>query len=206
MAASSICILDYGSGNVKSVYNMLSSISKNVQISNDTKVLEAASHIILPGVGAFGSAMEKIHEYIPMEVLVERIFKNGIPFLGICVGMQVMAQLGFEFGEHPGLGWIPGKVERLVTGTLPLPHMGWNDILPKCTCSLLKDLPESPDFYFLHSFAFKEIPSDYIIATSNYGEDFPCIIAKDNIFGVQFHPEKSQEAGMTLMRNFIKIE
>lgn len=200
-----VCILDYGSGNVQSVYNMLSTIESNVVISNNPDDIVSATHIILPGVGAFGAAMEKIKNTIPMGVLKTEVFEKKKPFLGICVGLQVLADRGFEFGEHYGLGWISGTVEKIETGSLPLPHIGWNSIKIVNHSPLLDHFDNNQDFYFVHSFAFKEKNATNIVATTEYGQEFNSIISKDNIYGVQFHPEKSQKAGKVLLENFLKI-
>lgn len=200
-----ICILDYGSGNVKSVYNMVKMITSNVEISNKTKSIKEATHIILPGVGAFGSAIRKINKHIPLAILEYEVKKLNKPFLGICVGMQVLADKGYEFGEHKGLGWIPGTVSRLNSKNLPLPHVGWNDLKILRKSKLTKNIGLHPDFYFLHSFVLHEKKLENVLATTDYGEKFNSIINKKNIFGVQFHPEKSQKVGMMLFKNFFNI-
>lgn len=201
-----VCILNYGSGNVKSVYNMLLSLSKDVVISNKADDICNASHIILPGVGAFGASMDKIKNKIPLKILEDNILNKKKPFLGICVGMQVLSQKGYEFGEHAGLAWIAGRVERLDSHELPLPHIGWNNIEIVNSSALLQDLKDNQDFYFVHSFVFKALNPENIIAQTEYGEKFISIINQDNIYGVQFHPEKSQKAGKLLMSNFLKLK
>lgn len=202
---NSVCILNYGAGNVKSVYNLFESIVKSVIVSNDPKEILQASHLVLPGVGAFGSAMRKIRESIPLAELEEAVLSKKRPFLGICVGMQVLAESGMEFGEHRGLGWIPGTVEKLTALGAPLPHIGWNNISPKRQSPLLIDLGPEPDFYFVHSFVFHATDPGNVLATSEYGEEFCSVIQSDNIYGVQFHPEKSQKAGIQLVNNFLAI-
>jgi len=204
--ARSVCILDYGSGNVKSVYNLLQELTPNVKISNSPHDMEEASHLILPGVGAFGAAMRKVKEKIPMDPLREQVFGRRKPFLGICVGMQVLATRGIEFGSHEGLGWIPGEVGELSTGEFPLPHIGWNDISVTKEAPLMRELNRGVDFYFLHSFAFRPEDPSLVLATAEYGERFCSAIHLDNIMGVQFHPEKSQRAGKILMGNFLSLE
>jgi len=202
-----VCLLDYGSGNVKSVYNMISILTSNVKISNNPSDIKAASHLILPGVGAFATAMEKIHKSIPLKVLQAEVFEKKKPFLGICVGMQVLATVGLEFGKCSGLNWIPGQVDKLRSEDLPLPHIGWNNITFKKPSSVTKRFTPEPDFYFLHSYAYKleTVDPSYVIATAMYGEEFCAVIEKDNIFGVQFHPEKSQKAGKILLENFLSL-
>ncbi|GGY28868.1 imidazole glycerol phosphate synthase subunit HisH [Pseudoduganella albidiflava] len=200
-----ICILDYGSGNVKSVYNLFSEVSGNVTVSNAPADIEAASHIVLPGVGAFGAAMRRIGETLPLDVLERVVREQGKPFLGICVGMQVLADTGHEFGETPGLGWIGGTVRQLQPGTFPLPHIGWNNIDIRQPSPLLEGLDHAPDFYYVHSFAFDAADPADVLATTDYGQQFTGVVGRGNIYGVQFHPEKSQRAGMRLVKNFLAI-
>ena len=202
---SSVCILNYGSGNVKSVFNLFKSITDNVVVSNNPVEISKSSHIVLPGVGAFGSAMRKIQDTLPMKVLEQSILIEKKPFLGICVGMQVMADRGIEFGEYAGLGWIMGSVEKLDSKNFPLPHIGWNNITCKQTSPLLTGLENEPDFYFVHSFAFHAKKPQHVLATTYYGEEFCSIIQQENIYGVQFHPEKSQRAGIKLAKNFLSL-
>jgi len=196
--------LDYGSGNVKSVYNLVSYLGYDVIVSNEKAVIESATHIVLPGVGSFGAAMEKITTQIPLKVLEYEVFNNKKLFLGICVGMQVLVEKGYEHGEHHGLGWIPGTAEKLPVENLPLPHIGWNDIIIKKESDLFTDLDDIKDFYFVHSYAIKT-DDCYIFTETNYENNFCSSIKKENIYGVQFHPEKSQKAGQKLMHNFLTI-
>ena len=197
--------MDYGAGNVRSVFNLITSFCHDVVVANDAGALERATHLILPGVGAFGAAMQKIHSSLPMTLVEDLVLRRGKPFLGICVGLQVLADRGTEFGDHQGLGWIPGVVDRLPSGGLPLPHIGWNNLLVRRNSPLLAGLDDTADFYFVHSFAFRAGNPGHVIAEANYGVDFPCALQRENIFGVQFHPEKSQEAGRRLIENFLKI-
>ena len=199
-----ICILDYGSGNVKSVYNLIQTFTKDVIISNNNSDMAEATHLILPGVGAFGASMKKINEKIDLKVLKDLVFKDKKPFLGICVGMQVLADKGYEFGEHDGLGWIHGKVIQLDSRSLPLPHIGWKNINVKKECKIIKDINSEFDFYFVHSYIFKVVDEDRCITITDYGSEFVSIINQDNIYGVQFHPEKSQLAGKKIIQNFLK--
>ncbi len=201
-----ICILDYGSGNVRSVFNMLSNITGEVIVSNKSDDISSATHLVLPGVGSFGASMEKIKKMLPLDVLEEEVLKNNKPFLGICVGLQVLAEEGVEFGDYQGLGWIRGTVERMQAGSLPLPHIGWNSIDIVKQTPLLKKFGNNQDFYFVHSYVFKAEDSENVVAKTEYGEHFSSIINKDNIYGVQFHPEKSQKAGRILFENFLEIK
>jgi len=199
-----VCILDYGSGNVNSVRNLVSYLGYDVIISNQKSNLASASHIILPGVGSFGSAMEKIKSKIPLTDLEFEIFNNKKPFLGICVGMQVLVKIGNEHGIYDGLGWLPGKVEKLNVCNEPLPHIGWNDVIIKQRSKLFDDFGEINDFYFVHTYAVTT-DDDYVLTETNYEANFCSSIQKENIFGVQFHPEKSQKAGQKLINNFLNI-
>ncbi len=203
-----VCILDYGSGNVKSVFNLISSLAGHVKVSNEVAEIEAATHIILPGVGAFAASMRRIHEKLPLDVLRTQVLEQKKPFLGICVGMQVLMQTGYEFGETPGLGWLPGTVDKLASGDLPLPHIGWNNISvdkSKPLIPLLNGLDAEPDFYYVHSFACRADDASQVQATTEYGQRFCAVIAHENIHGVQFHPEKSQRAGIKLAKNFLAL-
>lgn len=201
---TSICVLDYGSGNVRSVANLLGMLG-DTQVSNDPEVIASASHLVLPGVGAYGAAMARIAQQLPMEAVKRAVFEQGKPFLGICVGMQVLGDEGWEFGVNPGLGWIPGRVERLHTRDLPLPHVGWNDIRGERPHPLLNGLQDLPDFYFVHSYAFQTVDPSHVLATAEYGSRFAAVVGCDNILGVQFHPEKSQRAGAQLLKNFLEL-
>jgi imidazole glycerol-phosphate synthase subunit HisH len=205
MADKRICILDYGSGNVKSVFNMVSKINSNVKISCSVKDIIDSTHLILPGVGAFGSVMQKLHETLPVDVMEKVVLEDNKPFLGICVGMQILANKGFEFGDHIGLGWINGYVDKLAVQGLSLPHIGWNNITCNRSSPLLIGFDNNTDFYFVHTYVFHAADAQNIVATTVYGEEFCCIAQKNNIFGVQFHPEKSQSAGLLLMKNFVLL-
>jgi glutamine amidotransferase len=199
-----VCILDYGCGNVKSVANLLAFLKVEYQVSNSEACIERATHLVLPGVGAFGTAMDKIRQTIPLASVNTAVHAQRKPFLGICVGMQVLAERGEEFGTHQGLGWIPGTVRRFRASGLPIPHIGWNDVR-RCGPDSLLGEHEAMDFYFVHSYLFEAGDSASVQATTTYGEIFPSIIRQRNVVGVQFHPEKSQKAGMLLLRNFLHL-
>lgn len=200
-----VCVLDYGSGNVGSVSNMLSTLTPDVEVSNAPAVIEAASHLVLPGVGAFGASMQKIRARIPLDVLHREVAERGKPFLGICVGFQVLADVGFEFGEHQGLGWIAGDVRLIDAGDLVLPHVGWNSVDIQRDSPLLTGLGDARDFYFVHSYAVHPSDEQHVVGTTTYGVRFCAIGGRDNIHGVQFHPEKSQRAGGLLLKNFLAL-
>lgn len=199
-----VCILDYGSGNVRSVSNSLSHMGVEWSISNQTRDIETSTHLILPGVGAFGSAMRKIREQLPIGLIEKKVSQDRLPLLGICVGMQVLADVGHEFGSHSGLGWIPGEVDKINSKGKLLPHIGWNEIDHQTQCPLLDGIDTKTDFYFVHSFAFRLLDMTLVKATVEYGTHFTAVVQKDNLFGVQFHPEKSQLAGMKVFENFLR--
>ena len=198
-----VCILDYGSGNVASVYNLINRLGYDINISNKPTDIKKSSHLILPGVGAFGSSIKKIKSNISIDLLHDEVQVKKKPFLGICVGMQVLAEKGLEFGEHDGLGWIEGVVEKLSAKVLP--HVGWNNIEIKKNSSIFKNIKNASDFYFVNSYALKVKDSNFIIAETTYENKFCSAVQKENIFGVQFHPEKSQKMGQLIIDNFLKI-
>jgi glutamine amidotransferase len=204
MGKKSVCILDYGSGNVGSVFNLLTYLDIPATISNKEKDISNATHLILPGVGAFGPSMEKIKKYIPVRFLTNEVIDNKKPFLGICVGMQVLADTGLEFGKHKGLGWIRGVVNKIESGNKSLPHIGWNDINILRDSKIIDGLSEINDFYFVNSFAFEPQNKSYVVSTTNYYKSFVSVVKKNNIIGVQFHPEKSQKTGQKLIYNFME--
>jgi glutamine amidotransferase len=199
-----VCIVDYGSGNVRSVLNIFKDITESVQISNDAAVMNEATHVVLPGVGAFGEAMQKIDQLGLEPAMRRQALEKGKPFLGICVGMQVLAEEGLEFGRHKGMGWLPGSVRALDGKGERLPHIGWNDLVASKPSPLLEGLPPSPDFYFVHGYAM-DTPAENVLARCRYGEEFAAVVGRDNVYGVQFHPEKSQAAGKILLKNFLRL-
>tara|TARA_B100001175_G_scaffold312304_1_gene318042 strand:- start:2234 stop:2845 length:612 start_codon:yes stop_codon:yes gene_type:complete len=203
MKNAKVCILDYGSGNVASVYNLINRLDYDIKVSNKPEDIKKSSHLILPGVGAFGASVEKIKSNISIELLNDEVKVNKKPFLGICVGMQVLAEKGLEFGVHKGLGWIEGTVEKLSEKVLP--HVGWNNIEIKKNSPIFKNIKNASDFYFVNSYAFRVKDNNCIIAETTYENKFCSAIQKENIFGVQFHPEKSQKMGQIIIDNFLKI-
>ena len=203
MKKQSVCILDYGSGNVGSVYNLLNRLNYDTKISNESSDIRNSSHLILPGVGAFGDSIEKIKTQIPIDLLQDEVCNKKKPFLGICVGMQVLAEKGYEFGENNGLGWIEGTVKKLNAKILP--HIGWNNVEIKKKSPIFLNLDNFKDFYFVNSYAFVANDKNLVISETNYDVKFCSAIQKDNIFGVQFHPEKSHKVGELIIHNFLKI-
>jgi len=200
-----IAIIDYGMGNKHSVYNALKYIGVDACISSDANEISKAERIILPGVGAFGAAMENLRQFQLVEVLQEEIISKGKPFLGICLGMQLLAEKGTEKGLFQGLGWIAGEVLKLQPEDLgfKLPHVGWNDIEVVKDSDLFKGLKKERAFYFVHSYAMQLRDSRNLAAESDYGVKFTAAVQKDNIFATQFHPEKSQKNGLIILENFV---
>ena len=202
---SKICILDYGIGNIFSLKNILKKNEINFTYSRKKKDILNATHLILPGVGSFDVAIKKLSESIPINFLNNEVLKKKKPILGICVGMQIMAKNGYENGLTSGLGWIEGSVKIIDSKKLPLPQVGWNNLLHTRKKSDIMSGIEKKDFYFLNSYYFDVMNKKNVIAYSSYGIKFPSVIQKNNIVGVQFHPEKSQKAGLQLIKNFIKL-
>lgn len=200
-----VCILDYGSGNVRSVENIISYLGYDVCISNDKGRIRESTHLILPGVGSYGSTINQIREKIPIVTLEESVFGQKKPFLGICVGMQILSDIGYEHGQYSGLGWVSGEVLRIDSNSLPLPHMGWNDVDVIMESPLFNGLGEDRNFYFVHSYAFYPKKREIISSQVVYGSSVCSSIQSGNIFGVQFHPEKSQKAGQLIFKNFLSL-
>jgi glutamine amidotransferase len=200
-----ICIVDANSGNKKSVYNLIKYLSYDAIVSRSAEDITKATHLILPGVGSYSEMMSKLKKYNLIDVLSNEVLIKKKPFLGICVGMQVLSTFGYEFERSVGLNWIEGIVRKLKTDQLKLPHIGWNNILIQKKDKILNEIDENSNFYFLHSYVFESKITNSIIAKTSYGESFPCIINSDNIWGFQFHPEKSQVPGQLILKNFLKL-
>lgn len=203
-----INIVDYGSGNVTSVANAFEALGYDVILSRDRNTLKESTHVVLPGVGAFGAGMERLRQLDLTERLEREVVEKGKPFLGICLGHQMLATMGLEFGEHAGLNWIQGSVEKIDTsGTrLRLPHIGWNNATVLNREPLYCHMSENPCFYFVHSYHFVTDDPSVISAVCDYGVTLTVSIQKQNVFGVQFHPEKSQSEGLQLLKNFAEFE
>ena len=202
-----IVIIDYGIGNLASVLNMFKKIGvKDVCISNDQSVISEATKLILPGVGSFDTGMTNLENSNLISILNQKVLVEKVPILGICLGMQLLTKRSEE-GVKAGLGWIDAETIKFKLDPalkLKVPHMGWNYIKVLKENPLI-DLQSKNRFYFVHSYYVKCFDETQMIATSNFGVDFTCMVNKDNIFGAQFHPEKSLKFGMTLLENFAKI-
>jgi imidazole glycerol-phosphate synthase subunit HisH len=201
-----IGIVDYGMGNLLSVYNAIDYLGSSVKICKHPEDLAHVDRIIIPGVGAFKDCIDKINETGFSEALNKEVLKNAKPTMGICLGMQVMGKRSFEGGEFAGLGWFDADIVRLRPSdpTLRVPNIGWNTIKFNKEVPLFKGLPEEPDFYLVHSYYFKVNDANDVVATYDYNYDVTASILKDNIFATQFHPEKSQDFGLRILSNFIK--
>jgi len=198
-----LALIDYGAGNLRSVENaLLAAGARDVFVTADPETVRAADRIVLPGVGAFGACMGALSALPGMvETLNERVIGRGTPFLGICVGMQLMADTGEEMGVHAGLGWIGGTVRRMPDrADLKIPHMGWNDVTPATPHTLI--VPG--EAYFLHSFAFDIADPAELLAASDHGGPITAAIGRDTMIGVQFHPEKSQAYGLAFLSRFLE--
>jgi len=203
-----IAIVNYGLGNVKAFANVYSKSNIAFVLAREAAELRAAEKIILPGVGAFDQAMLRLEQSGMKETLDELVLGRGIPVLGVCVGMQMLARSSEE-GRRPGLGWIEGEVKRFTPAgprdPMRVPHMGWNTIRPLRPSPLLAGLDQDASFYFLHSYYFKSPRPEDILAVSDYYGEFACAMNSRNVYGVQFHPEKSHQWGIRLLRNFAGI-
>ncbi len=198
-----VAVVDYGAGNLRSAARALAAAGADtVEITGDPQRIASADRILLPGVGAFAHCIGALRGAAGIEdALLEAVVAGSRPFLGICVGMQLLATVGHEHGVHQGLGWLPGTVTRLRPGdpALKIPHMGWNSVDPVAG----SDVPAG-DAYFVHSYRFDPDDVADVRATSDHGGVFPAIVARGNITGVQFHPEKSQAYGLAFLRNWLK--
>jgi imidazole glycerol-phosphate synthase subunit HisH len=203
-----ITIIDIGMGNLGSIQNMLSTIRIDSRITSSTGDIERAERLILPGVGSFDVAMRNLRDSGLIPVLNRRVFEDKIPILGICLGVQLFGKKSEE-GVLPGLGWIEAESIRFKFGSnhakLRIPHMGWNTITPTEETSIFRDMYKDARFYFVHSYHLVCDDEKDILSTTLYGYDFPSSIRKNNIFGTQFHPEKSHKFGMRLLKNFAEL-
>ena len=208
-----VAVIDYGSGNLRSAAKALeraareAEIAAEIEVTPSAEAVRAADRVVLPGVGAFGDCRAGV-DALPgvREALQVVAIEKGRPFLGICVGMQLMATVGREHGEHPGFDWIPGEVVALEPDdpSLKVPQMGWNELVVEREHPLLAGLGPDPHVYFVHSYHLQVARPEQLLATTDYGGKVTAAVGRDNLFGTQFHPEKSQAAGLALLRNFLR--
>lgn len=206
-----IALIDYGSGNLHSAARALRVASnaakktREIRITADPGAIAHADRIVLPGVGHFADCAANLRRHDGLiEALTEAVLVRAVPFLGICVGQQLLATRGLEDGETSGLDWIPGDVDRIApAGNLAVPHMGWNALNLHQDHTVLQDLSDDPHVYFTHSYAYRNPAARDIAATTEYGETIIAAVARDNIFATQFHPEKSQRTGLQILSNFV---
>ena len=204
-----ITIVDYSSGNISSVINSFKEVCKNkckINVSSDLKIISSSDKIVLPGQGSFKSCIEALNNIKDLnEILKQFVFDKKKPLLGICVGMQMFADVGFEETETKGLGWISGKVSKInnQNGKFKLPHIGWNEIIITKESNIFKNIENKSHMYFVHSYEFIPKEKNVISSTTDYSTNIVCSVEKENIFGTQFHPEKSDKLGLKLIENFI---
>ena len=203
-----ITIIDYGLGNVLAFVNVYNRLNVPVKVAKSADNLLNASRLILPGVGSFDHAMQQLDQSGMRQIVEQLVMRDKLPILGICVGMQMLAKSSEE-GKLPGLGWIDGTVKKFDLSAMPpdinLPHMGWNNVSPVAEAGLFKGIENDSLFYFLHSFYFDCHQQSNVLAVSDYGGNFSCAVRQDNVFGVQFHPEKSHHFGSQLLKNFSEV-
>ena len=202
-----LTIVDYGMGNLNSVAKAFENLRAEITVSSLASDLERADRIVLPGVGAFAKGMKNLNDLSLIEPLRQHVCEAGKPFLGLCLGMQLLAEDSYELGHHQGLGWLPATVKPVeASGDFKSIHIGWNDVSPRGNCPLFAGLGAEPNFYFVHGYHVVCDDEDLIAGTTEYGYEFVSAVQKGNILGVQFHPEKSQETGLALLRNFLRWE
>ncbi len=205
-----IAIVDYGMGNLRSVQKGFERVGADARIVSSAEEIDRAAKVVLPGVGAFADAIEHMRRQGLVEPVV-RAIESGRPFLGICLGLQLLFDVSYEDGEYTGLGIVPGKVVRFDFDGLPaarglkIPHMGWNQLWWDESCPILNGLDQGTHFYFVHSYHVQPIEADVRVARSDYGVEFVAMVWRDNLFATQFHPEKSQRHGLCILENFSRL-
>jgi len=201
-----LAIIDYGAGNLRSVLHALKHLGvENMQLVRHPDELSGAEKIILPGVGAFGAGMQQLHKQELVEPLCDAV-TSGVPYLGICLGMQFLFEYSDEMGDHKGLGLLPGHVTRFPQfEDLKVPHMGWNQLQTIKESALLKNITDENYAYFVHSYYCVPAEQSDVLISVDYGIPFTAGVQRDNLYGVQFHPEKSQVTGLTILRNFLDL-
>ena len=196
----SVAIIDYGVGNLRSVEKAFAAVGVDAIVTSDTNKLQETERLVLPGVGAFGACMRELDRHGFIDLILERV-QHGTPLLGVCVGMQMLFEESSEFGQTKGLGLLQGSVSRF-SNDLTVPHVGWNQVNQRRSHPLFDDVAQESFFYFVHSYFCEPVDENLSIGTTDYGVSFASIVAEKNICGVQFHPEKSQAAGLQLLKNF----
>lgn len=213
-----ITLIDYGIGNLRSLEKAFEAVGVSVLRTDDPARIAEAERIVLPGVGAFGACMDEVHARGLVAPILDAVHRN-VPLLGVCVGLQMLFDVGREMGTHPGLGILPGEVIRFtddlaeeidtpsgpVLHRLKVPHIGWTPVDSRLSSPLLDGLPERTHFYFVHSYFVRPERPEHSLAMAKYGHPFTAIAGRDRLYGVQFHPEKSQQAGLRLLRNFATL-
>ena len=206
-----VTIVDYKSGNISSVINSFKEVAKNkvnIEVTSDPNKIKSSDKVVLPGQGSFKSCIDALYTINGLvETLNDFAIKDKKPLLGICVGLQMFADIGYEETETKGLGWIPGKVTKIdnQNGKYKLPHIGWNEINILKDSRIFKDIKDKSHMYFVHSYEFVPSDKNTVSATTNYSSNHVCALEKDNIFGTQFHPEKSDKIGLKIIDNFINL-
>ena len=203
-----VVIIDYGVGNLASVSAAVDKVGYDCVVTSDPDAIKAADKLILPGVGAFGDGMKSLIDRGLVDVLNTTVLDARVPVLGICLGFELITNGSNEFGEHEGLGWIDADVVRMTPDdeTLRLPHVGWNELYQTKPSPLFDDIEDETLFYYVHSYQLVPRTRDIVIGECDYGGRFVSAVQQDNIFAVQFHPEKSQLGGLALIKNFLKME
>ena len=198
-------IIDYDAGNLKSVEKALQALGEETVITRDREEILAADRVILPGVGAFGDAMEKLHQYGLVEI-IRQVVQKGTPFLGICLGLQLLFEESEESQGVPGLGILKGKIRRIPnTPGLKIPHMGWNSLTLRPETRLFSGLGEEPYVYFVHSYYLEAADPEIVAASADYGVVIHAAVESGNVFACQFHPEKSSDTGLQILKNFVEL-
>ena len=206
-----LSIIDYKSGNISSVINSFKEVAKDkvtIEVTSDLKKIKSSDKVVLPGQGSFKSCTDALNGINGLvETLNHFVINNKKPLLGICVGLQMFADVGYEEAETKGLGWIPGKVTKIDNhnGKYKLPHIGWNEINILKESKIFKDIKDKSHMYFVHSYEFIPNDKNAVLATTNYSSKHVCAVEKDNIFGTQFHPEKSDKIGLKIIDNFMNL-
>jgi glutamine amidotransferase len=198
-----IALIDYGIGNLRSVEKALAAVGAEVQLTSAPEVIRAADKVVLPGVGAFGDGMAGLRQR-GLEAVIETVLQEGKALLGICLGMQLLFEVSYELGEHRGLGLLPGEVRKFERGDLKVPQTGWNQVRAEKDSPLLSGLAPNSYAYFNHSYYCEPANREDILASSEYGVRYAAVVGRGRLYGVQFHPEKSQAVGLQILRNFVE--